>query len=221
MLQKDRSGASLTGASALAAQNYETALDAYYCYAGDPITPLEEALADSPQFVMGHALMAYLTLIGTNVETMQRGLTAYQAALPPSANDRERGHVQAIGALIGGEIKTAGRILEDLSIDNPRDTLALQVGQLCDFLVGDSRMLRDRIGRALPPGAGLPRRARHARIRPGRDRPLRPGGRRRTRSARTAATQRLGAARRGPRDGDARPPPRRDRSLPQRPARLD
>lgn len=150
MLQKDRSGAKLTGASALAAQNYETALDAYYCYAGDPITPLEEAIADSPQFVMGHVLMAYLTLIGTNVETMQRGLAAYQAALPLTVNDRERGHVQAIGALIGGEIKTAGRILEDVSIDNPHDTLALQVGQLCDFIVGDSRMLRDRIGRALP-----------------------------------------------------------------------
>lgn len=150
MSQRDRSGADLTGASPFAAEKYQTALDAYYCYAGDPITPLEDALTDSPQFVMGHALMAYLTLIGSNAEVMQRGLQAYQAALPLTANDRERGHVQAIGALIDGEPKMAARILEDVSIDNPRDTLALQAGQLFDFLVGDSRMLRDRIGRALP-----------------------------------------------------------------------
>lgn len=150
MSQRDRSGAVLTGASPFAAEKYQTALDAYYCYAGDPITPLEDALTDSPQFVMGHALMAYLTLIGSNAEVMQRGLQAYQAALPLTANDRERGHVQAIGALIDGEPKMAARILEDVSIDNPRDTLALQAGQLFDFLVGDSRMLRDRIGRALP-----------------------------------------------------------------------
>lgn len=149
MTHRDRSGAILTGASAQAADKYQAALDAYYCYAGDPLTQLDEALADSPRFVMAHALKAYITLIGSNAETARVGLEAYGAALTLPASERERAHLGAIGCLIAGQIKAAGRILEDLTIAHPRDCLALQTGQLMDFLRGDSRMLRDRIGRAV------------------------------------------------------------------------
>ncbi|WGU41329.1 MULTISPECIES: tetratricopeptide repeat protein [unclassified Phenylobacterium] len=149
-MQKAHSGDVLTGASALAAERYESALEAFYCYAGDPLALLEEALADSPQFVMGHALKAYLTMIGTNAEAAALGVQALARAEGVPANDRERGHLVALAHLRDGALKAAGRVLEDLAIANPRDGLALQVGHLIDFLVGDSRMLRDRIGRALP-----------------------------------------------------------------------
>ena len=149
-MQKAHSGDVLTGASALAAERYESALEAFYCYAGDPLALLEEALADSPQFVMGHALKAYLTMIGTNAEAAALGVHALARAEGVPANDRERGHLVALAHLRDGELKAAGRVLEDLAIANPCDGLALQVGHLVDFLVGDSRMLRDRIGRALP-----------------------------------------------------------------------
>ena len=41
-------------------------------------------------------------------------------------------------------------MLEDLSIEYPHDALAIQAGHQIDFFTGDSRMLRDRIARALP-----------------------------------------------------------------------
>ena len=88
MTHRDRSGAILTGASAQAADKYQAALDAYYCYAGDPLTQLDEALADSPRFVMAHALKAYITLIGSNAETARVGLEAYEAALTLPASER-------------------------------------------------------------------------------------------------------------------------------------
>lgn len=150
MSVREHSGDFLTGASAMAAERYEDALEAYYCYAGDPLTLLDEALADSPRFVMGHVLKAYLTLVGANAETTQIGIAALADAQDLPASNREHGHLAALAKMRDGELKAAGRILEDLAIANPRDGLALQVGHLIDFLVGDSRMLRDRIGRALP-----------------------------------------------------------------------
>ncbi len=140
----------LSGASGFAADNYARALNAYHCYAGDPGTLLQAACADSPGFVMGYVLTAYLTLIGSNAEMQAMGVQAYKAASALPANERERRHVAAVGHLIAGEYRAAGRVLEDVAIDNPRDVLALQVGQLIDFSIGDSRMLRDRIARALP-----------------------------------------------------------------------
>jgi hypothetical protein len=150
MTVKDHHGFVLTGASAQAAESYRRAVHSYHCYAGDAIGALDEALADSPRFVMAQVVKAYLHILGTNTEAAGVGVAAFAAARNLPANHRERGHLAAIGKIISGELRAAARILEDVSIDHPRDALALQAGQICDFLLGDSRMLRDRIARALP-----------------------------------------------------------------------
>src|SRR5690606_33378920 len=75
---------------------------------------------------------------------------SYAAARRAAADDRERGHLTAIRHFLDGNLAQAARTLEDVAIAHPTDLLALQAGQLTDFLIGDSRMLRDRIARALP-----------------------------------------------------------------------
>lgn len=151
MTVKDLNGLALTGASPAAAAAYCAALDAYNCYAGDAMTPLEGALADSPGFIMVHVLKAWMTLIGSNRKVAALGARAYAIARDlPGADDRERGHLAAIDRLLAGEIRAAARILDDVATAHPRDTLALHVGQTLDFLLGDAAMLRDRIARALP-----------------------------------------------------------------------
>jgi hypothetical protein len=147
---KDHHGLEMTGASARAAELYQTARERFHCYAGDSFTPLMEALADSPRFVMAHVLKAWMTLIAANTEVAAMGVEAFQTAKDLPMNAREAGHVAAIGSLLAGEVRAAARIMEDVSLAWPHDVLALQAGQTLDFLLGDSRMLRDRIARALP-----------------------------------------------------------------------
>jgi len=151
MTVKDQHGLEMTGASPAAAELYQKALDAYHCYAGDAMTPLETALADSPGFVMAYALKAWMTLIGANAQVAAMGAEAFAIARDlPGANGREQGHLAAIASVLAGEVRAAARVLEDVTQAHPHDTLALQVGQTLDFLLGDAPMLRDRITRALP-----------------------------------------------------------------------
>ena len=150
MTVKDRQGLELSGASAVAGALYREAAGEYHCYAGEPFPRLKAALADSPRFVMAHVLKAYMTLVGSDTPVRAIGLAAVKAATGLPATAREAGHVAAVTRIMEGEFRAAGRILEDVAINHPHDVLALQAGQQMDFLVGDSRMLRDRIARALP-----------------------------------------------------------------------
>jgi len=150
MTTRDHHGFELTGASASAADSYRQALRSYHCYAGDAIGQAEAALVKSPGFVMAHVLKAWMHLLGTNREAAIVGAEALAAAKALPANGRERGHIAAIQAFLGGELRKAARILEDVSIEHPRDVLALQVGQTLDFFLGEQRMLRDRPARAIP-----------------------------------------------------------------------
>ncbi len=150
MAETDATGLTLTGASAAAAGDFRAAVSAYHRYAGDPMRLLKAATADSPGFLMANVLKAYLTLYGANPIVACMGHAALDAARDLPGTARELAHLAAAQAMARGELKAAGRILEDVAVAHPLDSVALQVGQLIDFLTGDSRMLRDRIGRALP-----------------------------------------------------------------------
>lgn len=157
MALTDATGHPVSGASAQALDAYLQASRELLCLVDDPLASVEQALALSPEMAMAHALKAWLHLLGTEPAgfAAARQVCADAAALPADA--RERGHLQAADALAHGRWREAALRLEDLSLQHPRDLLALQVGHQLDFFRGDSRMLRDRIARALPAwDAGVP-----------------------------------------------------------------
>lgn len=146
----DSLGHPLSGASPRAAALFDTALGQLQCYRGDPVATIAEATQDSPDFVMGHAMMAWLCLTASEAAPVEVALQSLQAAAELPATPRERAHLQAANDWANGAWQRASGGLEDLSIAHPRDALALQIGHLLDFFTGDARLLRDRISRVMP-----------------------------------------------------------------------
>lgn len=146
----DGLGNAMSGASPAAREAYAQALGEFQVFAGDPVASVDRALGDSPAFVMGRALHAWLHLLGTEPAGVPVARESLAAARALPATAQERGHLAAIAHLVEGDWMAASRVMEDVAIDNPRDALALQVGHQIDFFTGNARMLRDRIARALP-----------------------------------------------------------------------
>jgi hypothetical protein len=150
MTATDELGLAVSGATPASMEHYQTALRQLRCYVGDPVASVDAAIGASPECTMAHVLKAYLHLLGTEPSALPVARECYRAARKLPADAREEGHVRAVGHLVEGRWRAAGRVLEDVSIEHPRDALALQAGHVIDFFTGSSRMLRDRIARALP-----------------------------------------------------------------------
>jgi tetratricopeptide (TPR) repeat protein len=148
-LASDSLGNRYSGADEPTLQRYGEALEQFHCFRGDPLQTLEPLLAERPGFAMGHLLHAWLHLLSTEPEALAVARQDLErvAALP--LEPRERGHAEAIGAFAAGHWCQAGRILDKLAGEHPRDPLALQAGHLIDFYRGDAAGLQRRPERAL------------------------------------------------------------------------
>lgn len=150
MTRNDALGLPMSGGDATAADLYHQAIHEFQCYRGDPVATTEQVLTRSPGFVMARVLHAYLHLLGTEPDGFAVARADVASAETLSGTARERAHLTVVKHLVASEWHAASRILDDIAIEHPHDILALQVGHLVDFFTGASRLLRDRIARALP-----------------------------------------------------------------------
>ncbi|ESX98943.1 tetratricopeptide repeat protein [Mesorhizobium sp. LNJC405B00] len=150
MAVRDPFGLMFSGATEAGFSPYSQAVHELQCFVGDPVGSVDRAISADPGFVMAHVFKGYLFGLATEREATAVAQACHAAALPLAATPREQAHLAALGHLAGGRWHDAARLLEDIAIDNPLDAVALQVGHQIDFFTGNARMLRDRIGRALP-----------------------------------------------------------------------
>jgi tetratricopeptide (TPR) repeat protein len=148
MLNTDIQGNALSGADAAGAAAFSDAVRQFSIYAGDPLAEADKLVAEQPDFVMAHALKAWLYLLGTDARAAAAARDIVAAADGLAATRREQGHLAALRHLVDGRFHAASRTIEDVSAENPHDLLALIAGHQLDFFTGNSRMLRDRISRA-------------------------------------------------------------------------
>lgn len=149
-MRNDFHGNAVTGASASAVEHYSEALQQLACYSDDPLATLTNAVEDSPEFAMAHLAKAQMTLAGTDKSAIALADEVLETVSALKLNDRERAHTEAVRAFKEGRFAEGHELLERIVIQHPRDLLAVQVAHLWDFLRGDARRLRDRIGMTLP-----------------------------------------------------------------------
>jgi hypothetical protein len=148
----DARGLPMTAARGESAAAFESALRQLQSYRGDPIATIDAAFAAEPGFVMGHVLRTEVCISMWErgfLPEVQRGLD-HLDRLAPSANDRERRHIEAIRDWAAGDWEGLRMRLDHLLDDYPTDMLALQIGHLADFYHGDRDNLRGRVARVLP-----------------------------------------------------------------------
>jgi len=152
MTMHDNRGNPETAASRRTVERFDSALELLHGYYGNPLGAIDQALAEDPDFVLGHCFRATLMMLsgeGAALPLLRESVEAGER-LTGSCNDRERCHIAAARAWLDGDFERSVRLYGSILSDYPRDGLALQVAHVGDFFLGQSGMLRDRVAAALP-----------------------------------------------------------------------
>src|ERR671924_719275 len=107
-------------------ERFEKALGLLNSYFNDPLAAVDEALADDPEFILGHCFRAGLLTTTTDkaAEPMLRESVVAAEALSAKANDRERRHIAAARAWLDGDFHRSISLYGNIVVDYPRDLLA-------------------------------------------------------------------------------------------------
>jgi hypothetical protein len=147
----DTQGLSLTGTREAVAA-YDRGIGHLIRFQPGVVDAAQESAAGG--CVMGSLLSAYLGLMSTEEGAVSAAADALGPYATADADEsalqpRERAHLAAARRWLDGDMAGAGALLGGISIEYPRDLLALSAGHQIDFFRGDAVNLRDRIGRAL------------------------------------------------------------------------
>ena len=128
-MARDQQGLPISGSSRSAAA-FDRAVADYWGVTGDPVGPLNAAVAEDPAFGLGAVATAGLFLVGGfrgDHPLVSDALSAAEPAMA-HANERERLHFSAVRAWAGGDLPKATRLWETILTEWPTDALALRLG---------------------------------------------------------------------------------------------
>ena len=146
----DQCGYELTGASPETVDRYDHAVRSLLLFAEDVGEAWDATVADEPGFALGQIGRAYLRCLSSEQpDAAEAGVILDGLGEGTGLSDRERRHLEAARTYAEGDLRGAGERLAALTVEYPRDVLALAVGHQIDFFCGDAAGLRDRPGGVL------------------------------------------------------------------------
>jgi tetratricopeptide (TPR) repeat protein len=152
-MDEDAQGLRVSSISEASLARYDAAIGDLFLFREGVVAQTAAALAEDPLAPMPNVLAAYLALLGTEPADVVAAAGKFAGFLDKTAGrdllPREQAHLDAVRAWLAGDIHGAGARLAALTVAWPGDALALFTGHQIDFLTGDARSLRDRIGGAL------------------------------------------------------------------------
>ncbi len=145
----DCRGVPISYPNSAAIEALEKAHEATLAFCGDAIADIDEVLANHPNFIAAHLFKAAWLTQAMETRIYDDMVRAVEAAerLSDRANDRERGHLEAVQAWIRGDFFGAVQKWEAVLTRYPLDLLALQLIHLTDVLLGDVVGQRDVVAR--------------------------------------------------------------------------
>lgn len=149
MVGKDVRGVPVSYGEASAIEALEHAIECALAFRGDAIAIIDDILVEHPDFVMGWLFKAgWLTqAMETRIYADMVAAAAEAEKRIDSANDRERGHFEAVQAWLHGDFFGAVQKWEAVLTAYPTDLLALTLVHYTDVLLGDVVGQRDVVAR--------------------------------------------------------------------------
>jgi tetratricopeptide (TPR) repeat protein len=149
----DQRGITYTAASQEAVDHFDATITEYVHMGTETGARLKETLAADAEFPMAHILRGcfmQLFCIPALTEKAKQSLAKARAASASvGVDDREQHHMDALGAWVAGDMRSALEHWESILLDHPLDMLAVKLSQFVHFYLGDSRQLRDSMARIL------------------------------------------------------------------------
>lgn len=149
-MRADECGCELSGVTEAGAARFEAAVRSLLLFRDDVGDAWDATVADDPGFTLGHVGRAYLRCLSSEAPDAAEAREILAGVRTTGLTDQERRHLDAATAYAHGDLHGARQRLSRLSLEHPRDVLALAVGHQLDFFCGDAAGLRDRPGRVLP-----------------------------------------------------------------------
>jgi hypothetical protein len=151
-MHQDARGHAVALSNPAALDAYERALYAFQTYRGDPVKPLDEAIALDAGFAAAYATKALILATFFERRFMREALATLDQGRDALAHGtlRDQALTAAARRIAEGAWHDGVRLLDRILVEHPRDIVALQAAHLMDFYRGDALNLRNRVSRVLP-----------------------------------------------------------------------